>query len=80
MVYSATNTTYIVTPNVWSNRDTDGSVNIIFNFGWSGSPGLANFVSDRAKGSKRADMGMGNGARVLQIQNWFEESVEGRQC
>ena len=33
---------------VVANRDTDGSVNIIFNFGRSGSPGSANFVSDRA--------------------------------
>ena len=37
------------------NRDTDGSVNTIFNFGWAGSPGSANFVSDRAKGSRHGN-------------------------
>ena len=38
-----------------SNRDTDGSVNIIFNFGWAGSAGSANFVSDRAKGTRHGN-------------------------
>ena len=38
------------------NRDTGGSVNIVFNFGWAGLPGLANFVSDRAKGTRHGNL------------------------
>ena len=33
-------------------RDTEGNVNMFWNFGWAGSAGSANFVSDRAKGTK----------------------------
>ena len=47
------------------NRDTDGSVDIIFNFGWTGSPVLANFVSDRAKGSRHGNRG-GSGSSAEQ--------------